>query len=318
MTLNTLMKLALFAATLASAAHGQPTGLQWQKRTDTVALLKGGKPVWQFNYATTLSKPYFHPVALPGGSDLTWLSPKDHPHHFALFFSWKYLNQVNYWEEPAGMPEGATRWTNAGVDARPDFSARIALDLQYRPRTGTADVLTEKRLIAVSPPAKDGAYNLDWDLEFTAGGEDVVLDRTPPDTSPDGNPRGGYAGLSVRLARELTNPMVTATAPIGALAKERYGFAADAAEFSGMIDGAVAGIAFLDHPSNLRHPTRWYGIVDSSVPFWYLNASLLQLENYILPAGRKFRLRYRVVVHPGRWDSARLEREHQVFSEQNR
>jgi hypothetical protein len=318
MMLNTGLKLALLAAAVVSAAHGQSTGLQWRKGADTVALLKNAKPVWQFNYAATLSKPYFHPLALPAGSDLTWLSPKDHPHHFALFFSWKYLNQVNYWEEPGGIPEGVTRWTNVRVDARPDFSAGIALDLQYRPRNGTADVLTERRFVTVSPPAKDGAYSLDWDLEFSAGGEDVVLDRMPPDTSPDGNARGGYAGLSVRLARELTDPMVTATAPTGALAKERYGFSAAAAEFSGTIDGAAVGIAFLDHPSNPRHPTRWYAIMDGSVPFWYLNASLLQPESYTLPAGRKFRLRYRVVVHPGRWDSTRLEKEHLQFSRQNK
>ena len=313
MKIHTGLTLGILATVLCAAAHGQSPGLRWQRGDGTVALLRNESVVWQFNYAPTLSKPYFHPVALPGSSDLTWLSPKDHPHHFALFFSWKYLNQVNYWEEPAGIPEGTTRWTNVRVDTRPDYSAQVALDLQYRPRNGVADILTETRTVSVSRPAPDGSYSMDWDMVFTACAEDVVLDRTTPDTAPDGNARGGYAGLSVRLAREMRNPMVTATAPTGSLAKERYGFAAAAAEFSGTIGGSEAGIAFFDHVSNLRHPTRWYGIMDPTVPFWYLNASLLQLESYTVPAGRTFRLRYRVAVHPGRWDSTRLLKEHAAY-----
>lgn len=298
------------AAWNGERSGGQASGFSWQRDADTVALLKGGKPVWRFNYSPKLSKTYFHPVALPGGSDLTWLSPKDHPHHFALFYCWKYLNRVNYWEEPAGVPEGATRWSNVKVETRPDFSARITMDLQYHPQGATGDVLTEKRAIRISPPARDGSYFMDWHLESTAGKDDVVMDRTPPDTAPDGNPRGGYAGLSIRLAGELTKPRVTATADVGALMRSRYGFAATAAEFNGEIDGGEVGVAFFDHPSNVRFPTRWYPIVDQSVPFWYLNASWLQLEPYTLAAHQKLILRYRVAVHPQRWDSARLEKEH--------
>jgi hypothetical protein len=301
------------AAVFGISAKGLP-GLQWRRGPETLALLKDGAAVWQFDYASTRSKPYFHPVCLPDGSPLTWLSPKDHPHHFALFFSWKYLNHVNYWEEPGGAPEGLTRWSDVRIDPRADYSARFAMNLQYRPRGGTADILTERRSIEISAPGKDGAYAMDWTMVFTAGNDDVVLDRTPPDTKPDGNPRGGYAGLSVRLARELTKPNITATAPTGAVANSRYGFAAAAAEFSGTIDGGDAGMAFFDHPANPRYPTRWYGIMDGSVPFWYLNASLLQMDSYTLPKGKTLTLRYRVAIHPGRWDAARLQKEHAIYS----
>jgi hypothetical protein len=293
----------------ASSGAGQVSGLAWQRDTDAVALMKDGKTVWQFNYSPKLSKPYFNPLALPGGSDLTWLSPPDHRWHLALFFSWKYVNHVNYWEETAGVANGATKWSNVEVETRPDFSANITMNLQYHPQGATNDVLTEKRVIRISQPGPDGSYFMDWRQEFTAGNEDVVMDRTPPDTTPDGNARGGYAGLSIRLAKELSNPRITATADIGTLQKNRYGFAAAAAEFSGEIDGGEAGVAFFDHPANLRSPSRWYGIMDKSVPFWFLNASLLQLEPYTLSARQKLVLRYRVFVHPQRWDATRLEKE---------
>lgn len=311
-----ILLVSCLVAALASTAEGprsssggQASDLSWRRDADTVALIKGDKVVWQFNYSPKLTKTYFHPVALPGGSDLTWLSPADHLHHLALFFCWKYLNQVNYWEQPAGISNGATKWSNVKVETRPDFSANITMDLQYQPQGATVDVLTEVRTTRISPPARDGSYFMDWHQGFTAGNEDVVMDRTPPDTAPDGNARGGYAGLSIRLAKELSNPRIAATSDIGAFQKNRYGFAANAAEFSGEIDGGEVGVAFLDHPSNLRSPTRWYGIMDKSVPFWFLNASLLQLEPYTLPARQKLVLRYRVLVHPQRWDAARLEKE---------
>ncbi len=282
----------------------------WRRDAGTAALLKGDRTIWQFNYAPGQTIAYFHPVALPGGPALTWLSPKDHPYHFALFFCWKYLNGVNYWEE---NPDGATKWSNVRVDMQPDYSAVVTLDLKYRPQKAVQDILTEQRVIRISSPAPDGSYFMDWRLDFTAGNEAVVLDRTPPDTTPDGIARGGYAGLSIRLARELSNPVIAATGDTGALAKNRYGFAAWAAEFSGEIDGDTAGVAFFDHPPNPRAPTRWYGIVDPSVPFWFLNASLLQLEPYTLGAGRQLLLRYRVFVHPGRWHLARLREEQTRF-----
>ncbi len=283
--------------------------LNWQMEKDAVALLKDGKPVWRFNYSPSLSKPFFHPVALPGGSDLTWLSPPDHPWHLALFFSWKYLNHVNYWEETGGVASGATKWSNVKVETHTDFGAAIAMELQYHPQGTTEDVLTERRTIRISAPGPDGSYFMDWRQQFTAGKEDVLMDRTPPDTRPDGNARGGYAGLSIRLAKDLANPKIAATSDIGSLQNNRYGFAATAAEFSGEIDGAAVGIAFLEHPGNPRSPGRWYGIMDKAAPFWFLNASLLQLEPYTLPASRTMILRYRVVIHPGRWEGSRLEKE---------
>lgn len=302
--------LSLWAVCSLSACAA---GLSWQSDKEAAALLKDGKVVWRFNYASTLSKPNFHPVALPGRSDLTWLSPPDHPWHLALFFSWKYLNKVNYWEENAGVANGATRWTDVKVETRPDFGAAISMRLHYRPQSAAVDVLSEARVISISPPGADGSYFMDWIQEFSAGNEDVTMDRTPPDTRPDGNARGGYAGLSVRLAKDLANPRITATAETGAMQNNRYGFAATAAEFNGEIDGAEAGIAFFDHPANLRAPSRWYGIMDKSAPFWFLNASLLQLEQYRLPAREKMLLRYRVYVHPGRWDASRLEKEQARF-----
>jgi type 1 glutamine amidotransferase len=120
--------------------------------------------------------------------------------------------------------------------------------------------------------------------------------------------------LSLRFAKELADTKVSATADVGELKENRFRFAATAADYSGRIDGAEAGVAFLDHPSNPRYPTRWYAILDPAQSFYFLNSAWLQLQPFELAAHQSFTLRYRVLVHPGRWDAARLETERKQFA----
>jgi len=305
--------LLLMSAQTACAAT---TEFAWQTNDTTVALVCGGKPVWQFNYGTNGTKPFFHPLALPGGSPLSWQSPPDHPWHYGLWFSWKYLNGVNYWEEDRKLRqcEGVTSWRVLQIETRPDFSARIELALDYRPRGAAQPLVTEQRVIAISPPATNGSYAMDWSLAFKAGGEKVKFDRTPLPGEPGGQTYGGYAGLSLRFAKDLADPKVSATSAVGEPKENRFRFAAAAADYSGRLDGAEAGVAFLDHPANPRSPTRWYAIVNPAQSFTFLNSAWLQHEPFDLAANQEFSLRYRVLVHPDRWDAARLETEQQQFA----
>ena len=320
--MNAIPRMAS-SVVLASAALLLPTTgraadagnlLAWHRRPDSFALLSGGQPVWQFNWATNHTKPFFHPVALPGNPSLTWQSPPDHPWHYGLWFSWKYINRVNYWEQDKqGQSQGTTEWRQVSATPLPDQSARLDLDLAYRPSPSAEPVLTEHRTIAISAPASNGSYTMDWVMVFTAGRENLRLDRTPQGRQGTNVVPGGYAGLSARLARGLTNIQLAATADPGASQSHRYGYAATASDFNGQLSGTDMGLAILDHPANPRSPTRWYVITDPAIPFWYINAAWLQLEPSDLPAHQSFTLRYRVVVHPGRWDAARLQEEEQRY-----
>jgi type 1 glutamine amidotransferase len=291
--------------------------MEWATGATSVALRCDGQTVWRFNYDTNAaSKPFFHPLALPGGEPLTWQSPEDHVWHYGLWFSWKYLNGVNYWEEDKATRQsaGVTSWRVEKVETRPDFSARIELALDYRPRGTAASVLTEKRHINVSAPAADGSYALDWRQEFQAGAANVKLDRTPLPGEPGGQVYGGYAGLSLRFAKEFTNTQIHASSDPGPAKDNRHRFSAAAADYSGRLGEREVGVAILDHSANPRHPTRWYAIVNPSQPFAFVNAAWLQLQPYELAAGGKFTLSYRVIVHSGRWDATRLGAEHQKFA----
>jgi len=297
--------------------RAQAAQLAWQTNSDSVALVQDGQPVWQFNYGTSnATKPFFHPLALPGGSPLSWQSPPDHVWHYGLWFSWKYLNGVNYWEEDKKLRrcEGVTSWRVTKIATHEDFSARIELALDYRPREAGKPTLTELREIEISSPAADGSYQMDWQLEFKAGDALVKFDRTPLPDEPGGQSFGGYAGLSLRFAKDFADCRVTATDNLGDARENRFRFAASAADYSGKIDSSEAGVAFMDHPSNLRFPGRWYAIVNPAQTFFFLNASWIQLKPFELEANQSFTLRYRVAMHSGRWDAARLATEQKTFA----
>lgn len=81
------------------AAIARKTSYSWRQTDSSLALLNHGRVVWQLNFNKKEGKPYFHPVGLIDGTVLTWLRPADHRWHRALWFSWKFIDGLNYWEE---------------------------------------------------------------------------------------------------------------------------------------------------------------------------------------------------------------------------
>ena len=191
------LKALLFAMTLLLATTANA---EWVKSDTSIAWQQNGHVVWQFTYDPAKGKPFFHPLS-PGSKSLTNFKPEDHPWHYGLWFSWKYINGANYWEEDkkSGRAEGATRWSEVQVEPRPDGSAQIQMNLAYTHPSGRVD-LTEKRVLQVSAPSAQGDFTIDWSSTFVAGENGAEFGRTAMPGEPNGQVNGGYAGLSARLA----------------------------------------------------------------------------------------------------------------------
>ena len=146
----------------------------------SVALIGPAGVLWRFRYDPSLDVPFIHPLNSADGRTLSWDRPPDHLWHHGLWFSWKFIDRINYWEMEAktGRPAGRTTWTNVRIETRDDLSARIGMDVAYRPAGEDAPVLMEKRTIGISAPDAEGVYAVDWSGEFVAA-RPVVLDRTP-------------------------------------------------------------------------------------------------------------------------------------------
>ncbi|QDV45585.1 hypothetical protein Enr13x_54640 [Stieleria neptunia] len=304
------LAMALTLVLCTNVVTAEPSPLRWDRSESSVALVRGQQIIWQFNHGATLDVPYFHPLSTGGGRVLTWDQPPDHAWHHGLWFGWKYINGVNYWEHDrqTGKPAGRTETTGVQVETRDDHSARLLLALAYHAGGDEEVVLRERRRIDISAPNAHDEYTLDWTAQFTAGNGSVELDRTPPKEQS----WGGYAGLSVRFAKALGDRQASSDqGPVQFGPGDRHRSRASSIDYSGVIDGDRVGMAILDHPDNPRHPTPWY-IIRSPVT-GYMNAALLNDEPMTIEPGGRMTLRYRVIVHPLRWDAARLKTEQTRF-----
>ena len=297
---------AAVAGTPDSGRTGQP--FRWETSGCRFSLKHGEQTVWRFNADTSGgATPYFDPLCVVDGPSLVLSKPADHPWHLGHWFSWKYINGANYWEtDEDGHAQGETFWETPMTELNSDGSARITLDLGYRPRTGERrTLLRERREIVISAPSVDGSYTLDWTQHFTAQ-QDVILDRTPVPGEKDGVNWGGYAGLAIRFSNDLKD-IKTITSRSDSLRTRTGGvvdiYGAAAVEQNGVIDGQEYGIAVLPYPGTPRRGD-WYVITTKD--FTYINPAILLRGKYNLNKGETLTLRHRVHIHRGRWETAQL------------
>jgi Methane oxygenase PmoA len=98
---------------------------EWQQDEKGLAWKNGEQTVWRYSFDLDKGKPFFDPLSIRG-TRLTNFRPEDHPWHYGLWFSWKYINEANYWEEDreSGKAQGSTRWSTPQLQTRKDGSAR--------------------------------------------------------------------------------------------------------------------------------------------------------------------------------------------------
>ncbi len=285
-----------------------PAHAQWLRDDTSIAWQREGKVLWKFSFDPAKGKPFFHPLA-PGAESLTNFKPEDHPWHYGLWFSWKYINGANYWEEDrqSGRAQGMTRWSNVRIDPRADGGAEIRMDLTYAHPSGRID-LTEARVLNVSAPNAQGDYTIDWTSAFTAGEEGAELGRTPMPGEPDGQVNGGYAGLSVRLAgKPVQMQLITPEGSIDRYADDRArpNALAVGANFT-LDDQPVGALGIFNEPSNISERAPWY-IVNAADQMRFMCAAVLAPAVRKLTPHSSWKLKYRIAVQRTPWTPQTLE-----------
>ncbi|MGZ4718773.1 MAG: DUF6807 domain-containing protein [Acidimicrobiales bacterium] len=267
-------------------------------------------PIGPWTYAWAgVPRPFVHPVRTPAGRVVSIDAPADHPWQHGLWFTIKFVNGENFWEEHGQF--GTLRQTEPPVvREQPDGSVEGTSRLDWVRPGGTTVVATEVLTLVARPtPDQPGARVLDWDVRLTPT-VDVELDRTPYTTW------GGYGGLTLRGRPDWHDTrLLLATAPSTAREQvlgDRAGWCA--------LDGPLAdddgdhevGVVLLDHPRNPGHPVPWYASTRQpayGLDGWtnFVNAAFLWDGPIHLAAGEELRLRYRFVVHDGRWERDRID-----------
>lgn len=289
--------------------------LRWDKNDKHIALLRNDTVLWQLNIDTTEDKPYFHPLRTPSGKDLTLERPDDHPWHRGLWFSWKTINGVNYWEEDvkAGVSEGRSLIRKVSSELHNDFSAKIAIDITYQDQKGPT--IRESRTLHISPATQSPGYTITWNHSFTAL-KDVLLDLEKP-AKHGGVQWGGYAGLSFRGAATLRQPLFRASNGWRSSGDTTgYGEKAtwmDMTASTGESRSSFAGITIFDHPDNPRYPSPWY-IWYAAGQHLFFTPSVLFDGPMALKKGEKVNLNYQTFIHDGKPSIEQIEQISAVFS----
>lgn len=288
-----------FACTGCASSSDEPLNAACGLRivqTDTgVRMLRDGKVLWNLEIETQEGRPFFHPLALPSGRIFTDLRPADHIWHLGYWFSWKYINGVNYWE-PADQkrkgcePEGRTRVVGKSVSVR-GSDCRIRLNLEYGPRNAKSPVLSEVRDVAIDSSDSNGGYSITVWHRFVALA-DVTFDRTPPHGSvASGRWGGGYAGATLRLAAGAASAFGVRGSGGGATPAECNAVERKYLDFSDQETGEGVTFEQLKAPESAR----FYLWPDKRM----INPSPVYTAPVRLGSGETMELGYRLAVHAG-------------------
>lgn len=234
---------------------------------------------WTYN-ADHRKRPHFHPVATPSGAVLTRDAPDDHPWHHGLWFTIKYVNEENFWEEQP--PYGVLRHVDESTIhwIRPDRETVVIVE----------DIRIDEVELA------DDAYAIDLNIVLTPQ-VDVVLDRTPFTTW------GGYGGLALRGRPDWTDTRILLAD--GTTHERVLGVPSEWCDLSGHVDGGEGGILIVPDGT-----TPWYGSTRAATygdEGWsnFLNAAFLWDGPEEVAAGASRAFGFRVVVHDGIWPRER-------------
>lgn len=273
-----------------------------------------GKPFTTFHEGADANKPYLSPLRAASGTIVTRHFPMekiegeshDHLHHRGLWFSYDDVNGVKFWEND---PSYTTTKQNIGKEVVTSSkwlsrSNTLAATIEWRDPSGKV-LIVENREMTFYPDPKLRIIDVRSTLNAK---EDVTFGDTK---------EGAFA---IRLADALTEKkgvkMVNADGLAGM--KNVWGKRSNWVDYSGQVEGETLGVAIFDHLSNPRHPTYWhardYGLFALD-PFGQ-NAFDPKLEesHWKVPAGQKISFLWRVVIHDGDAESAKVAELYKTFA----
>ncbi len=248
-------------------------------------------------------RPFIHPLRTPSGQVLTCNAPDDHPWHHGLWFTIKFLNGENFWEEYDAY--GVLRHTGPPIPmASAPGTCVIAGELEWiRPDRKTV-VLSEMRRLHYQR-LSDDAYSLCFSTTLSPT-VDVEFDRTPFTTW------GGYGGLAFRGRPDWhdTRLLLDDGGPRERVLGDRSRWLA----LDGLVGpgDAPAGIVLVSSNGNPGHPESWYASTRADTygdEGWsnFVNAAFLWDGPIRVGAHDAFRLEYHVIVHDHHWDTEQIE-----------
>ncbi|MFK8112087.1 MAG: PmoA family protein [Rubripirellula sp.] len=320
--LRLLSVLLLLGTTCTRADEGFSISCQDSK----VAVHYNGALVTNYLYRDgDARKPYFWPVIGPKGKPVTRAFPMetvegeqhDHPHHRGIWFGHQGVAGTDTWLEVASKNYkderqqafletlgsiSHTAFTQISAD---DTHAVIRSNNDYLDSSGK-QLMADHRLMVFQ--MSDQNLILDFDITLLAKYGDVELEDKKD------------AGLNVRVPTSMS--LKDGEGHIVNSAGDRDGDtwskSATWVDYHGPVLGEHLGIAFLNHPSSFRHPTRWhvrdYGLFTANAFGPQSLDKNAELGTFTLDNGKSVHLRHRIIIHQGDEKAAGIAEAYEAYA----
>jgi len=283
----------------------------------------GGGLVTSFCYPADAEKPYLYPVIGPKGTRLTRGYPmetidyedgaRDHPHHRSLWVAHGDVNGANFWHISRDRSQqDVQKVEKIDVMASGAVYGRLVAQINWNRADGSRVVKEQREYVFYNTP--EDCRIIDSIVTFTATDGDVKFGDTK---------EGGLCSLRLNpQIDESHGNGVMRNAAGGKGAGECWGKRAAWCDYCGTIDGAVVGVSVFDHPTNLRHPTWWhirdYGLYTANCfgLRYFENLNDKHAGDYTLAAGKTLTFQYRIILHEGDTDQAKIAEHYGGFAGQ--
>lgn len=268
-----------------------------EKAGDKIEFRLNGSLITSYIVSEHEKYPYFFPVNGPSKANVTSMRNALYPHHSSLFFGCDKVNGGNYWQE--GLERGQIISLRTDILESGDDKAVIENECIWK-RPGADAPIIDKRIISVSAPSPD-KYQIDFKITM-----EMLMDVTIQKTN-----HSLFSGrMDMDLAVVNGGTMVNAEGEKGE--EGTFGKRSPWMDYHGKRMGKTEGMAILQHPSNDWYPAPWftrdYGFFSPTPMYWPENG-----EKIILKKGEKINLRYRVIVHSGDHEEAKIAEEFEKY-----
>lgn len=273
-----------------------------------VSLQIDGVEKTRWHFASEYPRPFFYPFRGPSGTSLTRMGhpgAENHDHHRSIWFAHHDVHGDDFWSDRTDSHVRQKYWYcyRDGDDEAVMASVSGWFDGEGKERM-------EQDVVAALIPLAAGEHALEI--------QTTLRPAAPMDTVELGKTNFGF--LAVRVAKTLSvhfggGTLADSEGQRGE--SEIFGRRARWVDYSGPVAAGrgpgrttvMEGITFHDHPENKRYPTHWHVREDG-----WMGAAFCLQEGFTIRAGAPLTLRYLLHAHRGRYDQAKAETVHEMFS----
>lgn len=310
------LELTLALSLLSAASLSADLKINLKQEDKNLQVIVDGKLFTEYHGDTRV--PCLYPLMSPSGTHLTRQYPfvkgvagekSDHPHHTGFWFTHGNVNGHDFWHKDDCKI--VTRRISEHRAAQKDGQATINFSVELAWEAKGKPIILEQRQYEITLAGKTRL--IDVTSAMKPAGDNVTFGDTK---------EGSFAirtAPSLRLAGEVAKGKITNSE--GVKDNDAWGKRARWVAYHGPDSaGTPQVIAIFDHSGNLRHPTWWharnYGLLTAN-PFGiraFRDKSVKGSGNFELKKGESLTQRYRLLLHEGSLDSAKVEETWKSFT----